>query len=529
MFLSLVAVLALAGCGDDDDAGAGLASFAPPDSPIYIEARIQPSDEQRAALEELAGRFTELPIIGEVADPFALLEEELDESARDAGVDITFAEDIEPWLGERAAMAAAPAALSEETDDEGFVFALEVSDTDQARDSLERIAEEDGGAEVAEFAGVEGIKTDDDAAFFAIVDDTLVFAPTEADFQMAVDANDDDSLADSEKLEEAFDEIDDEDAIARAYVDFGAVMETVASEEGDIVGLESAKGIFPELDAPLAAALFVRDDGLTLDVSAPGTATGNSEMLRSAAADAVAAIGIADLGARIRDGIARVEEVGSSMGEIPEGGIASSFQALTGVSLDDATAALGDGVLQLLGQVPQDFAAQLRVNSDGDGATVETMLDALENFLSRQDDTRVGPPLEATAGFSAQPVGDAGEGSPIKFIGAQTDGETITATVASDLNAARQAAQAGEETLGDDPDFQAATEALGDDFEPTLFLRPRALLRGIIGEFSALDVVTGGSIEEAVPRFLAQKLTWAAAGMDEEDERLITRIVLGVD
>ncbi|HEY8465424.1 MAG TPA: DUF3352 domain-containing protein [Solirubrobacterales bacterium] len=524
---SALGVLGFSACGGDE--ASGPASFVPADSPLYIEARVQPTDEQRSALEELAGRFTELPIVGEVADPFDLLEQELDRAASDAGVDFSFSEDVEPWLGEWGAMAASAEALAQSEGDEadqGFVFALEVSDADAARDALTRFGEGGEDLEVAEFAGVEGIAGDD--LYAAVVDEALIAAPTEEDFQAALDANDGDSLGDSDGFDEAFGELDAGEAIARAYVDFGAVMEATAEAEGEFEDLEIVRGLIPELDGPIGAALFVRDHGVTLDVSAPGEAAGSAEALRAVSADAVAAIGIADLGARLRDGVARIERIGAELGEFSEGQLASAFQGLTGVSLDDAAAALGDGVLELQGQLSDAFAVQLRVDAD-DGGTVESLLNGLQNFLEADESTRVGPPLAGDAGFSAQPRGDAGEGSPIKFIGAETDGETVTATVASDIDEARAAMEADGEALADDPGFQAAAEALGDGFEPSAFARPGALLESVLGGASALDIVTGGSLEDAIPGFLAGKLSWLAAGMRGEGERVVTRIVVGVE
>ena len=521
---SALGVLAFSACGDEPS---GPASFIPPDAPLYIEARVQPDDEQRDALAELAGRLVELPIVGRVADPFEMLEEEIDRAASDAGVDFSFSEDVEPWLGDWGAMAVSSEALTGASggeSDAGFMVALEVSDAEAARDALERFAEEGDDVEAAEFAGVEGITGDE--LYAAVVDDTLIAAPTEEDFEAALGAHDGDSLAGADGFEQAFAGLDADDALARAYLDFGTVLEAAA--EGDLEGLQITQGAIPEITGQLGAALYVRDDGLALDYSAPGEATGGSEALRAASADAVAAIGIAGVGSLLRDSVARVEQAGAATDQLSEGQLAAAFQALTGVSLDDAAAALGDGTLQLLGELPDAFAVGLRVDVN-DAGTVGSLLGGLEGFFDMDETAAVGPPLAGDSGFSAQPSRKADPETPIEFVAAETDGETLTAVVASGADEAREAIEPDGGALGDDPDFQAAAEALGDDFEPLAFARPGALLRGILGGGSVLDLIASGSAEDAIPAFIASKLGWLIAGMRGEGERTVTRVVVGVE
>ena len=80
-----------AGCGSDDGVGSeGLASFTPPDVPVYVEGVLRPEGDQVEAVESFAER------IGGVADPGAELIALIDQSLSDDGLDATYSEDIEP-------------------------------------------------------------------------------------------------------------------------------------------------------------------------------------------------------------------------------------------------------------------------------------------------------------------------------------------------------------------------------------------------------------------------------------------------
>ncbi len=56
---AVLAVLALAGCGEEESTPSGgeLAALAPADSVIYLEGSIRPEGDEREAIEAIAERF----------------------------------------------------------------------------------------------------------------------------------------------------------------------------------------------------------------------------------------------------------------------------------------------------------------------------------------------------------------------------------------------------------------------------------------------------------------------------------------
>ena len=97
--------IAFAGCGDEDDSepASGPATVIPADMPLYIEATVKPEGEQAENLDALLAELADLPLPGiDLGDPGDLIVSQLESQAADAGVDFSYAEDVEPWLGEKA-------------------------------------------------------------------------------------------------------------------------------------------------------------------------------------------------------------------------------------------------------------------------------------------------------------------------------------------------------------------------------------------------------------------------------------------
>src|SRR5215207_5049486 len=124
----LAAAVGAAGCGSTSGAGdTDPASLVPAAAPIYVEALARPGDAQggdaQAALRKVLG----------TSDPGARLVELIDRAGREHGV--TWARDIDPWLGER--VGAAMLSVGGEHDD-GVVVAASTDD-DKARDALAKL------------------------------------------------------------------------------------------------------------------------------------------------------------------------------------------------------------------------------------------------------------------------------------------------------------------------------------------------------------------------------------------------------
>jgi hypothetical protein len=96
--LATTTALTIVGCGSGDSgSGSDLASVAPPDAPVFIEATLRPTGSLKENVESIASQ------VG-IPDPGGTIAEEIEESAREDGEPFDFEEDVEPWLGERAAI-----------------------------------------------------------------------------------------------------------------------------------------------------------------------------------------------------------------------------------------------------------------------------------------------------------------------------------------------------------------------------------------------------------------------------------------
>ncbi len=239
--LTAVVAIALAGCGDGDDSepASGPATVIPADMPLYIEATVNPDGEQADNVDALLAELAELPLPGlDLGDPKGLIISQLESQASDAGVEFSYAEDVEPWLGEKAGFG-----ISEEPESgTRFVLALETTDEEQARESIDAILSQDSVTyEEDEYEGVSYISAPGDSYRLGVFDGHVVLAPP-ADFEASVDASEGDSLASNETLTESFDQLGDEGLVS-AFVDIEQFTELVSTDPEE---LEQAKAIVPE-------------------------------------------------------------------------------------------------------------------------------------------------------------------------------------------------------------------------------------------------------------------------------------------
>ena len=93
----LTAIVVAAGCGSDGSSSSSAAGVVPAGSLIYGEATLEPEGDQKAAIDALIEKFPGEGSAGErIRD---LMEKAFAES--DTG--LSYAKDIEPWLGDQAA------------------------------------------------------------------------------------------------------------------------------------------------------------------------------------------------------------------------------------------------------------------------------------------------------------------------------------------------------------------------------------------------------------------------------------------
>ena len=535
-----LAALALAGCGDEgESAVSGPASFVPADSPMAFEVSRE-SAEQVANAEAFIARVGEVPLLGATLDPRDLIQSAIDEYATEEDVDISFAEDIEPWIGDRAAIGVTSVeSLTESeigepssatSEDPEFVLAIETADEDVARDAIDRIiaAEEPGGVEEAEIGGRTVKRVLGAEGGLAIVDGSVVIGSTDEALEAAFSAHGGGSLVEQEEYEAAFEGLPPE-RLASGYVDFEVFLD-LSAEGADGEAIEAFRTLYGgALTEPLAITLSAGEQSVAIDGAAgilPTTfpTASPSELLDDASADSLAAVGLDDVGGQLR---ALYDAVVAFVAETePEGldadAVAAGFEAQLGMSVEEATAAFGDGVAYVRGELPREFAVGIEIELPGSSDAPLQILDEVGQELESSD-FRIGPPLNGLgSGFSAERV--AGEG--IGFVNAEIGSDSAKVLLASD----RATAAAGTaEILADGELYAQAETLLGDEFELIGLADPAAIIDTFIEGGSLLDVVTGeASPEQAVVDFVAERLEVAALGSRESDGRAINRLVLGI-
>ncbi len=124
-----LAALAVAGCGGGSSSGSDPATLAPPRSPLFIEATVQPQGELKSNIESLAKNIAGIDDLG------GLIVSELEDSASSSGEELDFEKEIEPWLGEKGGI------FFQEYDGDdfnGYGVAIQTTDPGATQDFIDK-------------------------------------------------------------------------------------------------------------------------------------------------------------------------------------------------------------------------------------------------------------------------------------------------------------------------------------------------------------------------------------------------------
>jgi hypothetical protein len=496
------------GCGSDDEAaaGEGLAELAPPDAPFFVEGVIDPDDDQVAAIDSLTGRFG--------FDPGAALAGAIDSEFAGEDEDLTFADDVEPWLGDHAAAFVLSFEASTSNDVGDFAALIEVTDVDAANDFMAKAAEASGHeTEERSYDGTDYLFDTTDSAALGIVDGRALVAGSEQAFKVAVDAASGESLAGSEDYTSHLEPLPD-DAIATAYFDPGTLASAaIASGDVDPAEAQMVKPLLSGLlSEPVGAALTVEADSASIDVASTidsdAPESTQSSLLEDLPGDAWLAAGMPDLGPTLQRNLDRIINSGLPGASRLEAGI----ERTTGLDLNaDVFSWLGDAAGFVSGTgAPGIKFGVVAETSDPNGP--RKLLAAVQRLIEKTDPPpSTGPPEGADYGFSFGLPG-VGGGAEAGVIGDMLVG-VFGASVDQVLHP--------ETTLGDDAGYSAAVSALGDDMAPALFLDlPEAIAVAQIG--AADDPLGEGPDYQAIQPYLGD-LGSLIAGSRHSDGLLITR------
>jgi hypothetical protein len=502
MALLAAAVLA-AGCGDDGEEGATAdpASIAPANAALYFDAVLRPTGDQREQVDAFLSKVLD------TQDPGARIEQLVDEEFAAEGEDATFAEDVDPWVGDRAAVF-----VTGYEDDPPALVAVS-SDDPQA--GIELLRSESTDVTERQYEGVT-YQVDEQGEVFGVIEDFVVFGDEPA-LKASIDALKADALVENDAYTDAIDRVSD-DAIARAYLNTAGIVDRVSREQE--APEEAVREFFGSLGRePAVASVTAAADQLAVEVDSPagedGTEAERSSLLEQVPADAWLTLGFNDLGGKIERLIARLESA-----EIPglsEGGLSQQLQARTGINLEhDLLSWLDDGAVFLTGTSSANIGGALVLQSR-DAAASRGLLQKLQRTLKTEGDLQLTP-LRLGGGGQGFDVTDQEGEPPLPFHFVQR-GDRVVVGYRDQVT--ESAFQAGE-PLSADPDFTAAREALGDEPPLNFFLSiPTALKLA-----EAQGVAEDPQYVRLKPYL--QSLAFLAAGSAQKGDRTISRLILGV-
>jgi hypothetical protein len=451
MAAAAAAALALlaAGCGGDSgSSGSDPAALAPPKSPLYIEATMQPEGELKTNVESLAQS------IGGIDDLGGLIVSELEDSASSSGEEFDYAEEVEPWLGEKGGL------FFQDYDGEdftGYGFAVQSSDTLATQDFIDKQSEsDDEPAEDGSYEGVDFKVEADDGTVVGVVGDFIAIAEDEATFKAMVDASEDESLADGEEFAETFDTAPS-GSFADVFVDIGGLIrESGGTIDPDAQQFLDSAGIDAE-EATAVASLVPGSDEIEIEVSTDlsgenppsGDASG---LLETLPGDSVAALASADFGARFKEAIDELDAEGIP-GEVPPNKFKSGLKE-AGIDVEKIASSLDDLGLFATGSSESSLAgAAVLTTKDSQEAT--NTVSNIGLFLRAAGVSGVTAISGKASGFSIRSE-DLGP----KPLVIAAKGEKIA--IAYGLPAATEALASGSgQTLADNPTYKEAVSALG--------------------------------------------------------------------
>ncbi|HKA66373.1 MAG TPA: DUF3352 domain-containing protein, partial [Solirubrobacterales bacterium] len=256
LFLA-AAIVAVAGCGGGSGSrGSDPASLAPPKSPLFIEAVVQPEGELKSNVEALAKRLG-------VADLGGLIVSKLESSASSSGEELDFEKEVEPWLGEKGGLFFQQ---YDGKDFKGYGIAVQTTDPAASQGFIGKQAK--SSEEPFKDGSYEGVdyKSQGDGTTVGVVGDFVAIAEDAKTFKAMVDASNGESLADEDTYASTVDAAPS-GSFAKVFVDVGGLIaQSGGSVDPEAKQFLDSAGIDPS-EATAVASLIPGSDQVEIDVS----------------------------------------------------------------------------------------------------------------------------------------------------------------------------------------------------------------------------------------------------------------------
>ena len=451
--LAAAALIVVAvGCGDSGSSGSEVAELAPPRTPVFVEGTVRPTGELKSNTEAAAERFSGIGNLGE------FVVSELESSAQEDGEPFDYEQEIEPWLGERAAVF-----FERLEDDEltGLGVVVESTDTDATQEFVDaQIEQSDEPYRDGSYEGVDYRLGGPDGNALAVVGDFLLIAEDEPVLKRAVDASQGDSLAEEDAFSEAISAASD-GSLADVFVDVGRLIE----QSGDQIDptarqiLQNA-GIDPS-EATAVASVVPSSNQIAVefssDLAGQEAPTGDaSELLGSLPGNAFAGVAVSGFGKQVKEAIDSLDKEGIP-DAVPPNQLKEGLKEL-GIDLEALSDSLQDAGIFAVGSSESSLGGALVLTTEGSGAT-----EAVSNIaeLLRGVQVEGVRPLKGKyTGFSIRDQEELGD-KPL-VVAAKEGRIAIGYGLPATLSGLLAGAASEGKTLSENPSYDAAVTALGD-------------------------------------------------------------------
>jgi hypothetical protein len=494
----------------------------PADAVFYANVFLDPSAEQKMAIESLLKKFPDAGTPEKAGDQIAKW---FDEAFGDAG--LKFGEDVEPWLGKQIAVYFGNITADGETPDGAALIATE--DEDATKEAIAKslkagdVAPEDKtykDVEYQTFAPPGTPAEDGEELVAAGVTDGFLVVGTEAGFKSVVDAPEGESLAESDLYKDSVAKLT-KDRVALFFYNLESVGEALESAPGMTPGAEETQKLLDLTKGQSAAgAVYARETGMVLETSQP-IAQGNDfagtlqklsdvDLVPELSSDVWGAIAVGSLGDYLE---VAIDSFSSAMAETSggeAGAVEQQFQAMTGLNLkEDLLSWIGDTAFFVQGADPVSVGGGVLIESESPAKSTAA-LKALSKTLGAQ-----GIPVKRHGdGYLIAIPG----GQPIKVV---TEGDKVVIAYGEQAAAGAIAADA---RLAEGETFTRASEALGRGYSVSVYFD----LSAAIGFFENIAPTLPPTYENDVKPNL-DPLDYVIAGQIKDGERVLTRLVIGVE
>lgn len=509
VFLAALVALFVAGCGGGDDSGGGAdpASVVPATAPVFIDFTVRPEGETKQNIESLAKQIAGVDDLG------GLIVEELESSVTEDGTEFDFEKEVEPWLGDEAALFLQE---YEEEDFEGYGIAIQASDEEEARDFVdEQIKSGDEAIEEGSYEGVD-FKVDEEGTAIGVFDGLVVFAEDEAIFKSMVAASSGDNLAGEDAYTSAVSDVP-EDAAADVFVDIGGLIK----EAGDEIDSETelfldSFGIEPE-EATAVASLVPGSNQIEIDLSTnlsgDNPPSGDaSELLGTLPATSVAAFASPEFGQRFNEGIDRIDAEGIESEGIPPHKLKKTLKE-GGIDLESIADSVGDVGVYVTGNSESSLGGAMILEAEDEEKAKNTVSN-LGLFLRSTGTSGITKITQGASGFSIrspdlgrQPVVVVAKGSRIAI------GYGLATTLSSFQEASK--------TLADSATYEEAVDALGGT-PISVYVDGGSALKLATALMSPGDE----DFEQAKPYL--RKIDYLALGSEASGDLATAKLIVGV-